>query len=56
MNTKNPRGASARASVSSAADTDSPTEKRPKLQASRAAKVALAARLFARRWGDYNGW
>lgn len=32
MDTKNPRGANARASVSIAADTDSPTKNHPNLQ------------------------
>lgn len=53
METKNPRTGSrgAGASVSIAADTETPNKTRPKLQANRAAKVRLANLLLARRWG-----
>lgn len=49
MDTKNPRGLIARASVSIAADTDSPTQKRPILQANRAMRLRLATLLFCQR-------
>lgn len=47
MDTKNPRGAIARASVSIAADTDSLNQKRPILQAN----ALMRARLDALLWG-----
>lgn len=51
MDTKNPRAGGTGASVSIAADTEASNRNRPKLQATRAAKVRLANLLLAQRWG-----
>jgi hypothetical protein len=50
METKNPRGANARASVSIAADTYRPTRNKPILQANAAMQARLKALLWSFPW------
>lgn len=55
METENPRAGSTGASVSIAADTETPTRNRPKLQASPEARLHLSALLWAEKLGARHG-